>query len=69
MLLALLARLVNGAGARRRARKAERSLRARVDAVASDLVIAPVEEELAVRRRLYDALGRALGERGRRGRA
>jgi hypothetical protein len=66
MLLALLARLVNGAGAGRRARKAERSLRARVEAVAADLVIGPVEEELAVHDRLYDALARALGEGGRR---
>ncbi len=65
MLLALLARLANGAGARRRARKAKRSLRARVEAVAADLVIGPVEEELAVHEQLYDALARALGEGGR----
>jgi GTP-binding protein EngB required for normal cell division len=69
MLLALLARLVNGVGARRRARKAERSLRARVETVADDVVIGPVEQELAVRDRLYDAVGRALGERGGRRRA
>jgi len=66
MLLALLARLVNGAGARRRARKAERSLRARVEAVGADLVIGPIEEELAVHDRLYDALARARGDGGRR---
>jgi hypothetical protein len=66
MLLALLARLVNGAGARRRARKAERSLRARVEAVGADLVIGPVEGELAVHDRLYEALARARREGGRR---
>ncbi|HKY12909.1 MAG TPA: GTPase [Gaiellaceae bacterium] len=66
MLLALLARLVNGAGARRRARKAERSLRARVEAVGADLVIGPIEEALAVHDRLYDALARARGEGGGR---
>lgn len=66
MLLALLARLANGAGARRRARKAKRSLQMRVEAVADDLVIGPVEEELAVHEQLYDALARALGEGGRR---
>lgn len=60
MVLALLARLVNAVGARRRARKAERSLRAQIAAVAADLVIGPVEEELAVRDRLYEALARAL---------
>ncbi len=66
MLLALLARLVNGAGARRRARRAERSLRARVEAVGDELVIGPVNEELAVHDRLYDALARARGEGRRR---
>ncbi len=49
-LLAFLARLANGAGARRRARRARRALRARVAAVAEELVVAPVEAELAVSR-------------------
>ena len=46
-------------GARRRARVADRALRARVAAAAEELVVAPVEEELAVRRRLLEALDRA----------
>jgi GTP-binding protein EngB required for normal cell division len=66
MLLALLARVVNGVGARRRARRAARSLRARVADVGDELVIGPVEDELAVHARLADALARALGERRRR---
>jgi hypothetical protein len=66
MLLALLARVVNGIGARRRARRAARSLRARVAQVGDELVIGPVEDELAVHARLDDALARALGERRRR---
>jgi GTP-binding protein EngB required for normal cell division len=57
--VAFLARLINGAGARRRARAAERALRARVEDVAQELVVAPVEAELArveeLRRALADA--------------
>ena len=56
LLLAFLARLVNGAGANRRARRAGRSLREQVDAVAQELVIVPVEDELGVRERLCSAL-------------
>jgi len=38
----------------------------RVEAVGADLVIGPIEEELAVHDRLYDALARARGDGGRR---
>ena len=64
IVLALLARVVNGFGARRRARAAGRSLRARVDEVAQELVVAPVEAELETRTRLCAAVARA-GESGR----
>jgi hypothetical protein len=63
--LAFLARLVNGGGARRRARAAARSLRARVDDVGKELVIAPVEAELDVERRLCEAVANA-GRSGKR---
>jgi GTP-binding protein EngB required for normal cell division len=64
--LAFLARLVNGAGARRRARAAARSLRAGVDEVGHELVVAPVEAELDVERRLCEAVASARRGRGRR---
>jgi GTP-binding protein EngB required for normal cell division len=65
--LALLARLANGAGARRRARAAARSLRARVEEVGHELVVAPVEAELDVERRLCKAVASARrGGRRRR---
>jgi energy-coupling factor transporter ATP-binding protein EcfA2 len=57
--LAFLARLVNGGGARRRARAAARSLRARVEDVGDELVAAPVEAELDVQRRLCEAVASA----------
>ena len=47
-MLALLARLVNGVGARRRASRAGRSLRERIEAVAQELVRGPAERELGV---------------------
>ena len=56
ILVAFLARIVNGAGARRRARRARRALDERVGAVADELVLAPLEAELAVHRRLRRAL-------------
>ncbi|MBW3593275.1 MAG: ABC transporter, partial [Actinobacteria bacterium] len=59
IVLALLARIVNGFGARRRSRAAARSLRARVDEVAQELVVAPVESELETRSRLCAAVERA----------
>ncbi|MBA3788158.1 MAG: GTP-binding protein HSR1, partial [Actinobacteria bacterium] len=61
--LAFLARLVNGAGASRRARAAGRSLRAGVDGVAQELVVAPVENELAIHARLCAAVETARGKR------
>jgi hypothetical protein len=66
LVLALLARLVNGAGARRRARAAGRSLRRRIDEVAGELVIAPVEAELNVYDELRAALEAARGSGSRR---
>ncbi len=60
LLLALLARLVNRLGARRRAARARRALDARILAVAEELVIAPLEAELEAR----DALAKALRTAG-----
>ena len=65
LLLALVTRLANGLGARRRARGAARTLRAAVEAVAGELAVEPVERELAVHDRLCDALATAAGARGR----
>jgi energy-coupling factor transporter ATP-binding protein EcfA2 len=65
-VVALLARVVNGAGARRRARAARRALDRRVEAVAGELVVAPVEAELDARRRLCAALQTASAADGRR---
>jgi predicted GTPase len=67
--LGFLSRIVNGVGARRRARVAERALRARVDEAAEELVIAPVEAELERRDRLRRALAEATTTPGRRRRA
>jgi hypothetical protein len=58
--LSFIARVVNRIGAKRRARVAERALRARVDDVASELVVEPVEAELARRDALRAALGDAV---------
>ena len=54
--LSFLTRLVNSAGARRRRRAAERALRPAIESVADDLVLAPIERELAA----HEALGRSL---------
>jgi 50S ribosome-binding GTPase len=66
-LLALVARTVNRIGAARRARTAARSVRARVADVADELVVEPVERELAAHRELALALATAAGEAPRRG--
>jgi len=67
IVLAFLARLANGFGARRRARAAGRSLRARVAEVGQELVVAPVDAELDVERRLCEAVAAARrGGRRRR---
>lgn len=58
LLLALIARRLAAVGARRRGRQARRRLRARVEQVAEQRVLAPVEEELSVHTRLCDAVGR-----------
>jgi GTP-binding protein EngB required for normal cell division len=60
---AFFARLANGAGARRRARAAARSLRSRIEEVGHELVVAPVEAELDVQRRLCEAVTRARRHR------
>jgi GTP-binding protein EngB required for normal cell division len=60
---ALFARLANGAGARRRARAAARSLRSRIEEVGHELVVAPVEAELDVQRRLCEAVTSARRDR------
>jgi hypothetical protein len=62
VVLALLARIVNRVGARRRARRARRALDARVAAVADELVLTPLESELAVLGRVRHALEHATGE-------
>ena len=67
--LAFLSRIANGIGGRRRARAAERALRARVQEAAEELVIAPVEAELDRRDRLRRALATAATTPVRRGRA
>ena len=59
VLVAFLARIVNGFGARRRARRARRALDERVGAVADELVLAPLEAELAVHGQLRRALATA----------
>jgi len=66
VVLAVLARMVNGLGARRRARGAARSLRARIEAVVSELVVEPVEAELRAHGELCAALEQAGGSGGLR---
>ena len=61
LLLALLARLATGAGARRRAARAQRTLRERIDGVADELVLEPVQAELAIRDELCAAVAAAAG--------
>ncbi len=66
LLVAFLARLAVGAGARRRARTAQRRLSERVAAVGDELIVAPVQEELEARGRLCAAAARAAGDGGGR---
>ncbi len=63
VLLALLTRIANGFGARRRARAAARSLRREVEAVAQELVLVPVERELDAHARLCATVAEAAGGR------
>ena len=59
LLLAGIARWLNGVGARRRARSAQRRLHAAVERVAGEHVVAPVQAELALREDLCRALSAA----------
>ena len=59
ILLAFLARLANGLGAKRRARKAARSLGEGVRTAAQELVLDPVASELDTRERLCAAVATA----------
>lgn len=68
LALALVARWLTAIGAARRAGAAERVLLARVKEVGNELVVAPVEAELAARESLCAALAAARGQRGGRGR-
>ena len=56
ILIAFFTRIVNGFGARRRARAAERELNRRIAVVADEVAVVPVEAELAA----YDALRQTL---------
>jgi hypothetical protein len=56
LLLGGLTRWANGIGARRRGRRAAKALRANVEAVARDEILAPVRDELAA----HDALCAAV---------
>jgi GTP-binding protein EngB required for normal cell division len=62
ILLAFLARVGNGVGARRRARKAERTLRRQIEQVAQERVIDPVERELEAYEQLRSSLAAAAGD-------
>ena len=55
-LLALAFRVVNGFGARRRAARARRALHRRIEVVADELVLAPLEAELGAHVRLRELL-------------
>ncbi len=63
IVLALLARWVNGIGAGRRARAADRRLRKQVEQAADELVLSPVQQELQARKALCDAVSRARSRR------
>jgi hypothetical protein len=67
IVLASLTRLVNGAGARRRQRAAERALRPGIEAVADELVVGPVERELEAHETLRRSLSIAAGNETRLG--
>ena len=61
IVLALLSRVLISIGSRSRARKAEKRLRAGVETVAAELVIAPIEAELEAHRQTYEGLRKARG--------
>jgi hypothetical protein len=56
VVLALLSRLLIAVGARARARRAEKALRAAVSAVCEELVVEPVATELAAHRATWEGL-------------
>jgi hypothetical protein len=60
LLLALLCRFLVSATARRRARTADRTLRAAISTVADELVVTPVRAELTAYDTVRDGLARAL---------
>ena len=62
LVLAFLARVANGVGARRRSRTAARALRRQVEDAAQELVIGPVEAELDAHERLRALLASAGAE-------
>jgi hypothetical protein len=59
VLLALLSRVLISFGAKARARKAEKRLRAGVAEVSEELVIEPVRAELAAYRQTWEGLRKA----------
>ena len=61
ILLALVSRVFISVGAKARARKAEKRLRAAVAEVAEELVVVPVAAELAAHRTTHDGLRAARG--------
>ena len=63
VVLSFGTRALNAVGARRRRRAAARALRPGIEAVADDLVLAPVERELEAHETLCRSLAVALGER------
>ena len=63
VVLSFVTRAFNAVGARRRRRAAARALRPGIEAVADDLVLAPVERELEAHETLRQSLTVALGER------
>ena len=60
VVVALLCRVFTSAGARRRARSADRRLRAAIAEVTEELVVEPIEAEIEAYRRTRDGLAAAL---------
>ena len=60
VLLALVSRLLVAGTARGRARSADKRLREAIDEVAQDLVVAPIEAELAAYAQAREGLAQAL---------
>jgi GTPase Era involved in 16S rRNA processing len=60
VVLAVLCRVLTSLGARRKARSADRRLRAAISEVTEELVVAPIEAEIAAYRAARDGLATAL---------